>query len=43
LNSELEKKKRDIIDLSERIRLMEIDIKNRRESSNKTTAKNAPF
>jgi hypothetical protein len=35
MNSEVEKKKREIIDLSERIRLIELDLKERREAARK--------
>lgn len=31
LNSDLEKKKREIIDLSEKIRMVELEIKNKRD------------
>jgi hypothetical protein len=35
MNSEVEKKKRDIVDLSERIRIIEVDLKERREAAQK--------
>ncbi len=35
MNSQLEKKKREIVDLSERIRLIELDINERRDQVQK--------